>query len=148
MAVWYPEVRVSEFRLGRALLRRNVRLAILDEPFRGIDREKRRLLLRTARERWQDTTLLCITHDVSETLAFQRVVVIENGRIIEQGSPQILASDPTSSYHHLLDAEKAVGESMWASAEWRRLVIDNGRLSSAETGTAEVDLRPSLDREN
>jgi ATP-binding cassette subfamily B protein len=119
-------------RLGRALLRRNVRLAILDEPFRGIDREKRRLLLRKARERWQNTTLLCITHDVGETLAFQRVIVIENGRIVEQGEPQVLANDPDSRYHNLLEAEKAVSESLWASAEWKRLVIENGRLRSAE----------------
>ena len=32
-------------RLGRALLRTGVRLVILDEPFRGLDIEQRRLLL-------------------------------------------------------------------------------------------------------
>lgn len=36
-------------RLGRALLRPGVRLAILDEPFRGLERDQRRELLRRAR---------------------------------------------------------------------------------------------------
>src|SRR5262249_32630368 len=39
-------------RLGRAMLRRNARLVILDEPFRGLDREKRRALMEQARELW------------------------------------------------------------------------------------------------
>src|SRR5262249_49774052 len=36
-------------RLGRAMLRRNARLVILDEPFRGLDREKRQALMGQAR---------------------------------------------------------------------------------------------------
>ena len=36
-------------RLGRAMSRAGARLVILDEPFRGLDREKRRGLLKTAR---------------------------------------------------------------------------------------------------
>jgi len=56
-------------RLGRALLQTNVRLALLDEPFRGMDRSQRHQLLTDARQWWQDTTLLCVTHDdrVEET---------------------------------------------------------------------------------
>jgi ATP-binding cassette subfamily B protein len=117
-------------RLGRALLRRSVRMAILDEPFRGLDRERRRHLLRRARQRWQDTTLLCITHDVGETLQFPRVVVLESGQIIEQGNPQALAEQPDSRYRALLDAEYNVHNSLWSSAEWRRLIIEDGRLQS------------------
>ena len=37
-------------RFGRALARRGVRLVILDEPFRGLDREQRRALLQRARQ--------------------------------------------------------------------------------------------------
>src|SRR5262249_61727112 len=35
-------------RLGRALVRADARLVLLDEPFRGLDREQRRALLRRA----------------------------------------------------------------------------------------------------
>ncbi len=115
-------------RLGRAMLRPNVRLVILDEPFRGLDREKRRKLLAEARQHWQAQTLLCITHDVGETVAFPRVLVIENGAIVEDGPPQALAADPASRYRSLLEAEETVRSRLWASAEWRRLVIEDGRL--------------------
>jgi ATP-binding cassette subfamily B protein len=125
-------------RLGRALLRHHIRLAILDEPFRGLDREKRRVLLHRAREHWQNITLLCITHDVSETLTFQRVVVIEEGKIIEQDAPIKLANQQNSRYRALLDAEQAVQKKMWASSEWHRLVIEEGRLRSCSDGTSNL----------
>jgi ATP-binding cassette subfamily B protein len=116
-------------RFGRALLRPGTRLAILDEPFRGLDREQRRELLARARCHWQGATLLCITHDVGETLAFKRVVVLEGGRIVEDGSPDELAARPGSRYRSLLDAERDVREGLWSSAVWRRLRMAAGRLS-------------------
>ncbi|HEV7668419.1 MAG TPA: ATP-binding cassette domain-containing protein [Thermoanaerobaculia bacterium] len=119
-------------RLGRALLRAGVRLAILDEPFRGLDRERRRELLARARRLWRGATLLCITHDVGETLDFPRVLVLESGRIVEDGSPSDLAERPGSRYRALLDAEREVREGLWASAVWRRLRMERGRLSEPE----------------
>ena len=78
-------------RLGRALLRPGVRLAILDEPFRGLDLEQRRKLLACSREVWRDATLLAISHDIAEAMTFQRVLVLEDGRIVEDGDPRELA---------------------------------------------------------
>ena len=75
-------------RLGRAWSRSRPRLVILDEPFRGLDRERRRLLLCRARQHFQGATLLCVTHDVGETVDFDRVLVVEAGRVVEDGSPQ------------------------------------------------------------
>jgi ATP-binding cassette subfamily B protein len=116
------------------MLRPRVRLAILDEPFRGLDREKRRNLLAQARQIWQPVTLLCVTHDVSETLAFPRVLVIEAGRILEDGRPEELAADPSSRYRQLLDAEQGVRKNLWRGVNWRKFVIDEGRLSESSRG--------------
>jgi ATP-binding cassette subfamily B protein len=116
-------------RLGRALLRGGTRLAILDEPFRGLDREQRRELLQRVRRLWRDVTLLCITHDVSETRAFDRVLVIEGGKIVEDGHPEALAEKSVSRYRALLDAERAVQLSGWSRGAWRRLRLDNGNIS-------------------
>ena len=116
-------------RLGRALLRAGVRLAILDEPFRGLDREQRRELLQRVRRLWRDVTLLCITHDVSETRGFDRVLVIEGGKIAEDGHPDALAEQPASRYRALLDAERAVQLGGWSRGAWRRLRLDNGNIS-------------------
>ncbi len=108
-------------RLGRAMLRGNARLAILDEPFRGLDRQQRRTLLARCRELWKNATLLCITHDVGETLEFDRVSVIENGQVIEDGIPMELAKRADSRYRQLLEAENAVREKLWSSQRWRKV---------------------------
>jgi|HubBroStandDraft_1064217.scaffolds.fasta_scaffold00330_6 ABC-type bacteriocin/lantibiotic exporter with double-glycine peptidase domain len=115
-------------RLGRALLKPGVRLAILDEPFRGLDRQQRRLLLARARKHWCEATLLCVTHDVGETLSFPRVLVVEAGRIVEDGAPEDLARRPASRYRSMLQAEEEVREGLWSSAIWQRLSLEGGRL--------------------
>jgi len=101
---------------------------ILDEPFRGLDRAQRRALLQKARQFWRDVTLICVTHDVGETQAFERVVVMEGGRIVEDGAPPDLAARPASRYRAMLEAEQAVRVSLWEAADWRRLWIEGGRL--------------------
>lgn len=125
-------------RFARGLLRPGVRLAILDEPFRGLDREKRRELLARAREHWRGATLLCVTHDVGETRSFPRVLVIEGGRLVEDGDPGELAARPGSRYRALLDAEDAVRSGLWSDPSWRRLRLEGGRLREGP-GAAGVD---------
>jgi len=115
-------------RLGRALMRHGVRLALLDEPFRGLDRHQRRELLARARRHWENTTLLCVTHDVGETLGFSRALVIENGRIVEDGNPADLARQTNSRYRALLEAEESVREGSWSGGHWRHLRMEGGRL--------------------
>jgi ATP-binding cassette subfamily B protein len=125
-------------RLGRAMMKQDVRLAILDEPFRGLDRAKRRALLAQTRAHWREATMLCITHDVGETRAFARVVVIENGRIVEDGAPAVLAARADSRYRAMLDAEQAVRRELWESADWRRLWIEQGELREPAEGRGVV----------
>jgi ABC-type bacteriocin/lantibiotic exporter with double-glycine peptidase domain len=115
-------------RLARAMLRDDVRLVILDEPFRGLDRRKRGELLKRAREIWSGCTLLCITHDLEETREFDRVLVVEQGCLVEDGSPAFLATLPGSRYQELIAAEARVRSQMWSSKLWRRVRIHSGRL--------------------
>jgi ATP-binding cassette subfamily B protein len=114
--------------------RAGARLVILDEPFRGLDRENRRLLLERVRSRWQEATLLCITHDVGETLPFERVLVVEGGRVVEDGAPGRLAADAGSRYRGLLDAENEVRAGLWSGSAWRRLRLVGGRVVGHEVG--------------
>ncbi|MEZ4868984.1 MAG: ATP-binding cassette domain-containing protein [Caldilineaceae bacterium] len=115
-------------RLGRAMLRGDAPLTLLDEPFRGLDREKRRELLRRARTYWANATLLCVTHDVGETQSFGRVLVVEEGRIVEDAAPATLLAQADSRYSTLLRAEAAVRAGLWEAADWRRLWLAEGRL--------------------
>jgi ATP-binding cassette subfamily B protein len=123
-------------RFGRGLLRGGTRLVILDEPFRGLDRAQRRALLERAREHWRRVTLLCITHDVGETLPFGRVLVVENGRLVEDGVPAELAKNASSRYAALVAAEAEVREKLWAGDGWRRQRLEGGQLVE-DTGRRE-----------
>jgi ATP-binding cassette subfamily B protein len=115
-------------RLGRAMLREGTRLVILDEPFRGLDREKRRELLARAREFWRDCTLLCITHDIAETQSFERVLVIESGRVAEDILPTAIDENSDSRYAQLLQAERDTHAAMWAADFWVRARVHAGRI--------------------
>jgi ATP-binding cassette subfamily B protein len=122
-------------RFGRALSRARARLVILDEPFRGLDRETRRELLRRARRFWHDATLLCISHDLAESMDFDRVLVIEGGRVAEDGPPTHLAVVADSRFRALLDAEDALHRGIWASPRWRRLRMTAGYLTEITPGS-------------
>lgn len=137
----------QRLRLARALARPEVQLAILDEPFRGLDREQRRLLLTAVREHWDQQTLLCVTHDLAETRHFPRVVVIEHGRIIEDGAPNVLYARTDSRYRALHDADKRVRHGTWQSETWRRLSLSDGCLHAERSAVQAkvVGLRGKVD---
>jgi ATP-binding cassette subfamily B protein len=120
-------------RLGRALLRSPTRLALMDEPFRGLDRRQRQALLATARAQWQSATLVCVTHDIAETESFSHVVVMDGGRVVEQGAPRDLLGDPRSHYRRLHDAEGEVRAALWDDPIWRRWHLADGRLTTEQT---------------
>ena len=115
-------------RLARAFHRGSVRLVLLDEPFRGLDRPRRRELLARARKLWSGATLICVTHDISETSDFDRVLVVEGGRLVEEGSPSELAADATSRHAALLAADEELREGTWRGSGWRHLSLRDGDL--------------------
>jgi len=115
-------------RLGRALLRRAPRLVLLDEPFRGLERDRRQALLRRSRAHWQGSTLLLVSHDVEDTTELDRVVVVEGGRIVEVGCPKALALDPHSRYSQKMAEARDLREACWQAAAWRRLSVAQGKL--------------------
>jgi len=116
-------------RLGRAMNRTHVGLVLLDEAFRGLDHRKRRELTERALQYWSGATLICVTHDVEDTVAFGRVLVIVDGRIEEDGRPEVLRANPDSYYSRLLARDRRTREALWESSMWRRLNTEDGRLS-------------------
>jgi ATP-binding cassette subfamily B protein len=112
-------------RLGRGLARRDARLVVMDEPFRGLDRKTRERQLAAAREHWRGATMLCATHDLAETRLFSRVIVVEGGVAVEDGSPDDLAAREGSRYAELLAHERTAQE---AWKHWKHVRIVDGTL--------------------
>jgi len=115
-------------RIARALLRRDARLVLLDEPFCGLDRETRARSTRQIRRWWRHATMVCVTHDVAETLDFDRVVVIDGSRAVEQGRPTELARRPGSTYGRMLESERRMRAFLDEAPLWRRWTMRAGRL--------------------
>ena len=121
--------------MGRGMAREGVRLVILDEAFRGLDRPKRRSLLAEARRWWPRATLLCISHDVGDTLDFDRVVVVERGLVVEYDDPRALARNADSRLCAMLAAEED-RSGLWSSADWRHLRMEDGEIRELTRGAA------------
>jgi ATP-binding cassette subfamily B protein len=117
----------QRIRFARALYRRDASLVILDEPFRGLDHARRKRLLGLAREHWGRATLLCVTHNVAETLQFDRVLVVDHARIVESGTPKELAAHG-EWYRALLSRESEIEEALWNGDGWRRVRLAGGQL--------------------
>lgn len=131
-------------RFGRALLRPRPKLVLLDEPFRGLDRDQRRSFLARARQHWQQSTMLCVTHDLLETLEFPRVIVVSQGKIVEDGAPRELVGNASSQYSGMLRAERDLFAELDADGGWRRIRIEDARLCEARGARSERALAGAM----
>jgi len=56
------------------------------------------------------------------------VLVIDAGKIIEDGSPDELLRQADSRYRDLLAAEESVRRGVWSGVAWRRMQLKDGQL--------------------
>lgn len=118
-------------RLARTLARKHARLVLLDEPFRGLDRARRTRLLARVRDQYRDATLLCITHDLSEAAEFPRVIVMEGGRVMEDGAPAELRARPTR-YAKLLELDATLQARLSSTRRFRSVELRDGNIVDQE----------------
>ncbi|AWS51080.1 MULTISPECIES: heme ABC transporter ATP-binding protein/permease CydC [Providencia] len=78
-------------RLGiaRALLH-NTPLILMDEPTEGLDAHTEQQILALLKEKCADKTLIVITHRMQGLEEMDNICVMDNGKIIEQGTHQAL----------------------------------------------------------
>ena len=62
------------------------------------------LISNTIREEFGDSTLLVIAHRLRTIIDFDRVMVLDQGRILEYDNPARLLEDPTSRFYALCRA--------------------------------------------
>ena len=86
--------------LGRALARRPG-LLILDDVFSAVDTQTEARILDRLREVFRGRTTILISHRVSTLRHADRLFVLENGRVTQQGSHEQLVLQP--GYYRTLD---------------------------------------------
>jgi ABC-type dipeptide/oligopeptide/nickel transport system ATPase component len=72
--------------------------------------------------------MFCVTHDVAQTQGFDRVLVVEGGRIVENGPPKQLLANDKSRYGELLRADLENHQQLWRSGNWRHWWLADGKL--------------------
>lgn len=77
--------------LARGLLH-DAPLWLLDEPTEGLDAETEQHILALLHKHCQNKTLLLVTHRLHGLEALDRICVMEEGQIVEQGDHQTLAA--------------------------------------------------------
>jgi ATP-binding cassette subfamily B protein len=75
--------------LGRALLYGG-EVLVLDDPFANVDAETEERLLETIRSAARDRLVLLITHRIKTLQVADRIVVVDAGQIVAEGTHQRL----------------------------------------------------------
>lgn len=77
-------------------------VVVLDEASSRLDPATDAYLESAVDRLLTNRTGILIAHRLSTVRRADRILILENGRIREQGDRSVLASDPSSRYHHLL----------------------------------------------
>ncbi|HHF0462766.1 TPA: cysteine/glutathione ABC transporter ATP-binding protein/permease CydC [Haemophilus influenzae] len=91
-------------RLGLArILLNNASILLLDEPTEGLDRETERQILRLILQHAENKTLIMVTHRLSSIEQFDKICVIDNGRLIEEGDYNSLITKENGFFKRLIE---------------------------------------------
>ncbi|CAG8752469.1 758_t:CDS:2, partial [Ambispora leptoticha] len=93
----YSQGQRQLIALARALVRRS-KLIIMDEATASVDFKTDRMIQKTIREEFSDATLLCIAHRLRTVVDYDKILVLDAGRIVEFDHPYILLQNPNSMF--------------------------------------------------
>lgn len=91
------------FCLARAIIKPG-RILIIDESTSSMDSETDELMQRVIRKEFEGRTVIAIAHRLHTVLDFDRVIMLEKGRIVETGNPQELLGTETSAFRTLYES--------------------------------------------
>jgi ABC-type multidrug transport system fused ATPase/permease subunit len=115
--------------IARVLLRassgKGCKVCVMDEPTAHIDAATDAVLQRVMRKKFTGATLVTIAHRLHTVADFDTLLVLDQGRLAEQGPPLALLARPHGAFRAMVDA---LGPEAAASIEAKARGVANGSL--------------------
>ncbi|RXW18905.1 hypothetical protein EST38_g6949 [Candolleomyces aberdarensis] len=99
--------------MARAILKRS-KVLVMDEATASVDYATDELISKTIRQEFAESTILTIAHRLRTVIDYDRVMLLDQGRIIEFDKPSTLLSDSSSQFYALC---KATGKEEFANLQ-------------------------------
>jgi ATP-binding cassette subfamily B protein len=91
--------------LARAMLK-NSPILVLDEATSSLDTESEEIVQKGLQELFENRTVLAIAHRLSTLRSMDRIIVIEDGKIVEDGAPQELLTKNSGVFKEMWERQK------------------------------------------
>ncbi|RYD26536.1 MAG: ATP-binding cassette domain-containing protein, partial [Lysobacteraceae bacterium] len=128
--------------IARAFLK-NARIVLLDEATSALDSESELEVQNGLDALVRNRTVIAVAHRLSTIVGFDRVIVVERGRIIEDGPPQQLLRQKDGAFRQLwllqvegLDQSSPGLDFAAASGRFRDVSMARGRMLHRAMRTA------------
>ncbi|KAF0498182.1 ABC transporter [Gigaspora margarita] len=93
--------------LARALLRKS-KLIIMDEATANLDHKTDQLIQNIIREMFGKSTIITIAHRLRTVINYDRILVMCDGRIVEDDSPYVLLQNPKSTFREMCKSSNMI----------------------------------------
>ena len=95
--------------LARALLQKS-KIIILDEATANVDYKTDHLIQEVIRTRFKDSTVLTIAHRLNTIMDYDKVLVMDQGRVVEFDKPEVLLQNDNGYYTQLVRIHKTTAD--------------------------------------
>ncbi|KXJ95019.1 ABC transporter [Microdochium bolleyi] len=94
---------------ARAMLRRS-KVLILDEFTSSLNEESSTIVYDVLREWFSGWTIIAIAHELESVLDFDRIAVLDAGKLVEYDEPKVLLDTPGSAFKALYEGGRGIGD--------------------------------------
>ena len=85
---------------------KNNKIIILDEATSSLDIETEKIIQKNIEKYFKDVTLIMITHHIHMVKNCKKVIVIEQGRIVESGDYEELLKNKKTHFYSLYEESR------------------------------------------